>query len=444
MIKIYDSLTKRKKKLYYDKDKTIKIYICGITVYNYCHIGHARVFLLFDSLIRYLNQLKIKIVFIRNITDIDDKIIKKATLKKKSINYISEKYTKKMHIDIKNLNLIEPTFEPKATNFISEMVENIEKLYKKQYAYTGKNGDIYYNISKKKKYGKLSEREIINDNKLEKNKKFSSDFTLWKKLNENITWTSPWGKGRPGWHTECFTMVNHYFNTGINIHGGGKDLLFPHHENEIAQYESLNKFKMAKHWMHVGFLNINEKKMSKTLENTILIKNILKNNNEEYLRYFMLKTHYRKDMEYSTLKFEQTKISLNSLYNILLKFPIIKKKNILNTFNDEFIKALNNDFNTPAAIFVLFDIVKQIKNTKTYTTASKLVSQLKFLGNILGILKNDPKLFLNKNIKFKTEYINDLIKKRIAARISKNWKKADNIRDKLIKLGINVTDDKII
>ena len=438
MIKIFDSL---KKKYTYIKTKNINIYICGITVYDECHIGHARILFFFDTLIRYLKFNDFEINFVRNITDVDDKIIKKAIDKKTSIENITKKFIKSMQDDIKNLNLIEPTFEPKATTFIKKMIKNIEIINKKGYAYKNVDNDICYNTAKNKKYGKFIKKEYIKNN---------FNFTLWKINKKNIkySWLSPWGNGIPGWHTECFTMSTYYFKNGLDIHGGGIDLAFPHHENEIAQYEIIKKKKLSRIWMHVGFLNINDQKMSKSINNTIKIKNILKEINEEYLRFFFISSHYKTEINYSKNSIEKAINALNYLYKTIIEFEIeinSKYKNI-NSRYKKFRNAINKDINTPEALSVLFNIAKKINKTKdiSYDKSKILARDLKILGNSIGILKYDPKIFLNinnENIK-NINYIKNLIEKRNIARKSKNWYIADKIRNKLNDLNVVLEDNK--
>lgn len=441
MLKIYNTLTKKKEQL---KNKDlIKIYTCGITVYDYCHIGHARIFLFFDTLIRYLNFLKIKVIFIRNITDIDDKIINTSLKKKKSINHITRIFIKKMHNDTKKLNIIDPSFEPKATKFIQCMINLIENLKYKNYAYDGKNNDIYFNVNKNINYGILSKRKLeasVETNKNTQNKKNISDFVLWKSEKNNIIkWNSPWGLGRPGWHTECSAMSMYYSKDYIDIHGGGYDLLFPHHENELSQCDAIDKKKFVKIWMHIGFLKIQKQKMSKSLQNHILIKNILKKYKEEHIRFFFLLTHYRKKIDYSEKNMEKSKNILEKIYKLFIS---LKEQNTINTqISENFINALNDDLNTPKALTFLFINIKKIKNKNPNNTQS-IIYTIKYLGNIIGIFKDDPKTFIKKNITTTNEKINFFIKKRNIARKEKNWNLADKIRKKLKTLGITLEDQK--
>ncbi len=446
MLKIYNTLTKKKEPLLKQK---IKIYTCGVTVYDHCHIGHARIFLFFDTILRFFEYLKIKTILIRNITDIDDKIIEKSILQKISLKKIIKKFKIEMHNDTKKLNIIEPSFEPTVTNFIKYIINLIKFLKEKKYAYQNKHHDIYYNIKKFKNYGNLSKKNIQQQQRTKKNiniinKKNEKDFTLWKKNEKNkYTWPSPWGNGRPGWHTECAAMSMYYDKKNIDIHGGGHDLLFPHHENELTQCESIIGEKFVKIWMHIGHLKIEKKKMSKSQNNHVLIKTMLKLFSEEDVRFFLLLTHYRKAIEYSISKIRNTKKALDKLYKIILNSP--KKTSVNTEIKEKFIAALKDDFNTPKAISILFNTAHKIKNTSK-TKIHTLIYTIKYLGNIIGILKHNPVDFLNKkkqHVNYKnSNKINILIQKRDKARKEKNWPLADKIRLILKNLEIKIEDKK--
>lgn len=429
MIKIYNTLTKKKEKI---ENDIIKIYTCGITVYDNCHIGHARLFLLFDSLIRYLNTLNKKIIFIRNITDIDDKIIKRAKEKNINIKQLTEKFITCMHDDTKKLNIIEPTYEPKATSFIKEMIELIKKI-KKKYTYKNKKSAIYFEVNKLNTYGILSNQKNKSVKQAyQNNKKNKNDFVLWKnfKKKEKIYWQTPWGQGRPGWHTECAAMTMYYSKDYIDIHGGGQDLLFPHHENELAQCIASGREDFIKIWMHVGQLKIEKKKMSKKLGNQILIKELLKNYNEEYLRFLILSTNYKKSINFSLETLKKMKITLDKLYKI--KDSVKNEKNNINPeihklFND----ALENNFNTQKAIAILFKKLKEKNNTEIKYSIIELLKKI-------GLLKYETLKIKNLNI----ERIKTLITQRNEARKNKDWALADKIKQKLIKFNIKIKDQK--
>lgn len=431
MIKIYNTLTKKKEKI---ENEIIKIYTCGITVYDHCHIGHARLFLFFDSLIRYINTLNKKIIFIRNITDIDDKIINKANEKNIKIKKLTEKFIKSMHCDTKKLNIIEPTYEPKATSFVNEMINLITEL-KKKYTYKNKQSSIYFEVNKLNTYGILSNQKIKNIKKsYTNNKKNKNDFALWKnfKKKDKIFWSAPWGKGRPGWHTECAAMIMYYTKEQIDIHGGGQDLLFPHHENELTHCTALNKKNFIKIWMHIGQLKIERQKMSKKLGNHILIKNFLKNFNEEYLRFLILSINYKKSINFDYITFEKIKITLDKLYKI--KESIKNKQFSINQdIQNEFNIALQDNFNTQKAISILFKHLKE----KTGNIEEKKYSIIELFKKI-GLLKYDTLIMKKINI----ENIKNLINMRNDARKNKDWVLADKIRQKLKKLKIKINDQK--
>lgn len=427
MMQIYNTLNKKKEHI---TNTTIKIYTCGITVYDHCHIGHARLFLLFDSLIRYFNNINKKIIFIRNITDIDDKIIKRAKEKNTNIKKLTEKFIKSMHNDTKNLNIIEPTYEPKATSFIKEMIDLIKNI-KNKYTYKNKQSSIYFEVNKLNAYGSLSNQKIKSIKESYKNKKKDkNDFVLWKnfKKKEKIYWQTSWGNGRPGWHTECAAMIMYYSKDHIDIHGGGQDLLFPHHENELAQCTANGRKNFIKTWMHIGQLKISQKKMSKKLGNHILIQDLLKNYNEEYLRFLILSTNYKKSINFSYEILKKFKTTLDKLYKI--KDSIKDKKfNINKELCDSFNAALKDNFNTQKAIALLF---KKLKEKNELDIKYSIIELFKKIG----LLKYDTL----KNKKINIENIKNLIKIRNEARETKNWKLADKIRQRLIKLKIRIND----
>jgi cysteinyl-tRNA synthetase len=432
MIKIYNTLTKNKELI---ENKTIKIYTCGITVYDHCHIGHARIFLLFDSLIRYLKSINIKIILIRNITDIDDKIIEKARKKKCNIKSLTRHFTKEMHNNTKKLNIIEPTYEPKATEFIPEMISIIKKLKKDKYAYKNEKCDIYFNINNYEGYGILSNRKNLKESYRNK-KKDKNNFVLWKKnkKNEPIYWQTQWGNGRPGWHTECAAMLLYYNKNYIDIHGGGQDLLFPHHENEMTQCKSFLKRNPVKIWMHVGQLKINKKKMSKSKKNFILIKKFLKNFNEECLRFYILSTNYKKSINFDLIQIKRIKKTLDKLYEV--KSSLKEKKYKINEkIETLFTTALQDNFNTPKAISILFKSLnnKNEEDDRNYT----IIEMFKKIGLLKYKTITNSKI-IEKNI----EKIKKLIKEREIARKNKDWKLADKIREKLNNMNVKINDNK--
>lgn len=462
MLKIFNSLTKKKETFLPKYKNVVNIYVCGVTVSDICHIGHARVFIFFDVLIRYLNQLGYKVNYIRNITDIDDKIIKNSKFNKENVFSFSKRMIIEMKKDFINLNLLKPKKEPKVTNHIHEIIKIIKSLIENKFAYIHNNGDVLFSINNYKKYGSLSRSYFIkNKSNLKKEnisfKEKCIDFCLWKKIKkkENINeifWNSPWGPGRPGWHIECSAIIEKYFNDRIDIHGGGIDLLFPHHENELAQSVCYNKNIKPKYWMHVGMLIINNEKMSKTFKNSISIKEILKKYNHEVLRFFLLSCHYRHPLNFCYKNIELSKKNLNKMYLTIINRKI-KKYSVENfifkekiPLVNEFFNAINNDINVPQACYILKKISKKINY---YTSINKnslsdlFASILIYLGNLLGLFYNDPKFFLyNHNLITVDEKI--FIKKAIILREYyrnvKKWDIADNIRKMLLFRGFIIQD----
>lgn len=443
MFNLYNTFSKNKEIFFFKKN--ILIYLCGITVYDSCHIGHARIFLFFDSFIRYLKYLGFDITFVRNITDIDDKILDKSKKIKKSFKFVTNSYIKKMHLDISNLNLIEPTFEPKATVFINNIIDLISFFKKKGYAYNSSNGDLYFSVKKLFNYGRLSNRFIQNslhnlksnnDKKLEK-----EDFVLWKNDIFFKKWKAFLGYGRPGWHTECAAMSFYYSKNFIDIHSGGIDLLFPHHENEMAQTRLLINDNLVKFWMHIGQLKIQKKKMSKSLNNFIFINDFLKNYNEEYLRFFYLLSHYRKSVNFSIDELKKTNKALDNLYEILLFLE--EGQFVVDIFfKNKFLDFMKDDINTCRAISILFEILKKVKKSNDFKSFynQNLIYTIKFLGNIIGLFKYDPLFFLKKK-SIIPKNILSLLRKRNIARLNKNWQLADAIRHKIHKSGFMLKDN---
>ncbi|WP_343190237.1 cysteine--tRNA ligase [Buchnera aphidicola (Mollitrichosiphum nigrofasciatum)] len=452
MLKLFN--TKNKKKEYFSPIQTnkINIYVCGVTVYDACHIGHGRTFVVFDMIIRYFRYLGYNVNYIRNITDIDDKIILKAFEKDLKIQDFTKKIIKQMHLDFNFLNILPPNSEPRVTNYIDKIIEIIEVLLKKKYAYISySNFDILFSIKKDVNYGILSNQYLDTFKKsfiFNTNKNNFFDFVLWKqsKLNEP-GWLSPWGFGRPGWHIECTALNNFFFKNHIDIHGGGVDLIFPHHENELSQSMAYNKKYIIKYWMHSGMLILKNKKMSKSLKNTIYLKKVFKKYHGETLRYFFLLTHYRKPIFYNKENIKKSFFLLKKLYKVLnIKRNInIKKKCISSVYLEKFINCMNDDFNTPKVLKILTNLSKKINILKKKYTEQKyvLITTLKYLGNLLGLFFEHPHDFLNYNIKKSDLYykkINYLINKRNIARKKKNWLESDFLRDKLIKMGVNIQD----
>ncbi|QJC35127.1 cysteine--tRNA ligase [Enterobacteriaceae endosymbiont of Donacia proxima] len=457
MLKIFNTLSKKKEFFSPINKKQVKIYVCGITTYDVCHIGHGRTFIIFDVIIRYLKFLGYKIKYIRNITDINDKIINIAKKKNQNIRYFTKNIINNISKDFNNLNILPPNFEPKVTDHITDIIQVIAKLLINNAAYIAKNGDIIFSIKKYLNYGILSRQKInllkstlrIKNINFKKNYK---DFILWKLTSKlEIGWISPWGYGRPGWHIECSTLSRKYLGKCFDIHGGGNDLIFPHHENELAQSSCIDKNFYVNYWIHTGMIIVNNKKMSKSLKNTLKIKDLLSQYNKEVVRYFLTATHYRSPIIYHESKLIQAQLILQKLYISLLyknySYNIRKLKNNFFLLEQQFYNAMNDDFNTPKAYSILFKISRKINiayQKKKYLITNYLILKLKKLGNILGILFYNPKTYLQKNTNLHDFYnineIKQLIKIRNIARHNKLWEKADLIRKKLEDKNISLED----
>jgi cysteinyl-tRNA synthetase len=462
MLKIYNSLTKQKEEFKSLRPNKVGLYVCGVTVYDHCHIGHARTYLAFDVIVRYLKSIGYEVSYVRNITDIDDKIIKRAHENNESPDALVKRYTELMHEEFKKLNILPPDVEPRATQTIPEIIEMIKVLIDKGYAYAADNGDVYYSVSQFKQYGKLSGQHLdqlqvgarvdINEAKNE-----PLDFVLWKASKPGEpAWESPWGKGRPGWHIECSAMTKKCLGTEFDIHGGGSDLRFPHHENEIAQSEAANGGHFAKYWIHSGMVQVNSEKMSKSLGNFFVISDVLKQYPAEVIRYFLISAHYRSEINYSDENLQSAQAALTRLYTALRGLPEIpssasqpqddklfchSRENGNPEFNKRFITAMNDDFNVPEALAVLFELAKDINKLKEtdIEEAAKLAALLKHLAGVLGILQQDPEVFFKGNEGNDSE-IEALIKKRNEARKNKDFKTADEARDELLRQGIVLED----
>lgn len=458
MLKIFNTFTKKKEVFKPINENQINLYVCGVTVYDFCHIGHGRTFVLFDMIVRYLKVSGFKVKYIRNITDIDDKIIKKSIQEKISVKDLTDFMISEMKKDFFLLGISPPDEEPRVTNYIDSIIKAISKLIKKKHAYIDKNGDVLFSVESFREYGVLSKQSLDSLQSgfriLSSNiKKYPLDFVLWKISKEKkYSWESPWGAGRPGWHIECSVINNTFFKNSIDIHGGGSDLLFPHHENERSQSICLNNRYLVNFWMHTGMVIVKNQKMSKSLGNSYFLKEVLKNYNSEILRYFFLSTHYRHPIHYSEKNLQQAYNSLKYLYTSLYNtnpFPNDDKDGI--NFELEFYQAMNDDFNTPQAFFIFFKIARKINffKEKNILKSNKLAFRLKVLGSHLGLLLQDPENFLQKkNVLKKSldEKIEMLIKKRNIARKFKLWKEADEIRKELNSLNIILEDlpDKTI
>jgi len=449
-MKIFNSLSGKKEDLSPAETGKISIYVCGMTVYDDCHIGHARTFLSFDMIVRYLRSKNIEVNYIRNITDVDDKILMRAEETKQDPSVLTNRYVERMTSDFNALGMISPDKEPRATENIQIILELINKLIEGGYAYyEGK--DVYFSVESFPNYGKLSNQkmdEILSGARIEidKEKKNPADFVLWKRSDEGLAWDSPWGKGRPGWHIECSAMSMDALGESFDIHAGGSDLKFPHHENEIAQSESATGNKFAKYWMHTGPLRIDKKKMSKSLDNFLTIRDALKNYPYEVIRYFLLSSHYRSQVNYSETALEEAKAALDRLYTSIHDVDISDEGEVAkSSHTEQFQQAMDDDFNVPEALAVLFDLAKAVnkaKETGDQERTKLLVYELIHLSKPLGLLQQDPEVFLKSGVNVKESEIEALIDKREKARDSGDYSAADGIRDQLFKQNIILEDSK--
>ncbi|MBT7407652.1 MAG: cysteine--tRNA ligase, partial [Nitrosomonadales bacterium] len=408
-----------------------------------CHIGHARVLIVFDMITRWLRESGYEVHYVRNITDIDDKIIKKAFDENVDYSVITENFIKEMNYDAAQLGVISPSLEPKATDHIDEMIEMIEGLINKGFAYKAENNDVFYAVSKFKDYGKLSGKslkDLIAGSRVEvdKFKDDNNDFVLWKSAKANEPyWESPWGNGRPGWHIECSTMSNKLLGKNFDIHGGGQDLQFPHHENEIAQSEAVNDCQMANYWIHNGFVKIDDEKMSKSLGNFFTIRSVLEKYQPEVVRFFILKAHYRSPLNFSQKNLAEAKQALTKLYLSVRNFKLDKefKINWNSKFANDFKKALDDDFNTAEAIAILFELALKVNKNQNIEDINLLIK----LGNVLGILSQDAEVFLKDNVN-KGIDVEKIIRQRDEAKASKDYVTADKLRDDLLENDILIED----
>ncbi len=451
-IRVYNSLTKQKEIFKPNEAGKLGIYICGITVYDFCHLGHARAYVSFDVIIRHFKARGYEVNYIRNITDIDDKIIKRSQENNESYHDLTERMIAAMHEDFDALNLLKPNKEPRATETIPGMIAMIETLIDKGYAYPADNGDVFYEVSRFETYGKLSKKDLSGQQagsrvEVVSEKRHPLDFVLWKKAKEGEpSWDSPWGKGRPGWHIECSVMSKSCLGDNFDIHGGGFDLQFPHHENEIAQSEAANEKTFANYWMHVGFLQVNHEKMSKSLNNFFTVRDVLEVYHPETVRYFLISSHYRSQLNYSQDNLDNAKAALEKLYQTLSDVDIAQSFSLEQDDQvAKFNQAMDDDFNTPVALSVLFELSKEINSLKNCDKekAGQKAYVLKTLANRLGILGLAPEDFLKRQVDDAfSQKIEALIVERNQARADKNWQRADEIRDELKSLGISLLDSK--
>ncbi len=451
MLHIHNSLTKQKERFTPIEPGKVKLYVCGMTVYDFCHVGHARVMVVFDVVTRYLHASGYDVTYIRNITDIDDKIIARANENNETIQALTEQFITEMHRDADALGVERPTAEPKATEAISEMLAMIETLIDKGLAYTADNGDVYYDVSEFPDYGKLSGRNIeelragervaVNESKQD-----PMDFVLWKGAKpEEPSWDSPWGKGRPGWHIECSAMSADSLGKQFDIHGGGQDLQFPHHENEIAQSEGAHGCQYVNYWMHNGFVRIADEKMSKSLGNFFTVREVLEQYDAEVIRYFILTSHYRSPLNYSEEQLDQAKNTLTKFYSALRYVEIDSALDWQQDteFAQRFKTAMDDDFNTALALSVMSDVRQVLNKPQVQENAEQknyYASLLVSFGRVLGLFQQTADTFLAGASDDDVTEIEDLINQRNQARVDKDWTKADQVRDKLTAMGIILED----
>lgn len=458
-MKIYNTLTRSKQAFVPLVDGEIGMYVCGMTVYDYCHLGHARVMVAFDAITRYLRARGWRVNYVRNITDIDDKILHRALENGEPYQDLTKRFIDAMHEDEDSLGVARPDHEPRATAHIHQIIQLTQTLIEKGYAYTAENGDVYFSVTQFESYGKLSGKkleDLIAGARVEigESKRDPRDFALWKSAKAGETsWPSPWGDGRPGWHIECSAMSTCCLGETFDIHGGGPDLPFPHHENEIAQSEAASGKEYARYWMHAGAVRVDNEKMSKSLGNFFTIREILSSHHPEVIRFLLLSSHYRSPINYSTDSLHAARAALERCYVALRGMEHVKSEPVIqakpsNQYVQPFIHAMDDDFGTPEAMAVLFDLSRNLNIAKSQgdtDTATELAGLLKSLGNTLGILQENPEIFLQSHSgtpSMDVAEIEALISKREQAKQEKQFQLADNIRAELKEKGIVLEDSR--
>jgi cysteinyl-tRNA synthetase len=449
MLRIYNTLSGEKEVLAPVEPGRVRVYVCGMTVYDYCHLGHARMFAVFDMVTRYLRACNYKVTYVRNITDIDDKIIQRARDNKESIQTLTERIIAANREDEAALGILPPDLEPRATEFMPAIIDLIQRLLDRNYAYRAANGDIFYDVSAFPGYGNLSRKNIDELRAgarvdIQEAKADPMDFALWKAAKPGEpSWESPWGPGRPGWHIECSAMSMHALGDHFDIHGGGLDLQFPHHENEIAQSCGATGKPFVNIWMHNGFLRVADEKMSKSLGNFFTIREVIKHNAPEVVRFFLLSSHYRSPLNYTETSLNEARASLTRLYTALRDAEPGDER--IRDYVGQFTDVMDDDFNTPQAFAVLHEIAHQLNRLtdKRSREGKRLAGTLKHLGGILGLLQDDPVAFLRSgstDSPLPEAEIESLIKKRDAARKSRDFAESDRIRAELAKSGVLLED----
>ena len=444
-LRFYNSLTNQKEDFMPIREGEVSMYVCGMTVYDNCHLGHARAMIAFDILFKYLENQGYKVKFVRNITDVDDKIIERAIHNNESIDDLTQRTIASMHEDFAQLGLALPTIEPRATDYIPGMIEMIEDLIIKGNAYHSSGGDVFFAVRTFPEYGKLSNKNIDDLNPgariaEDDSKRDPLDFVLWKSAKEGEpSWDSPWGQGRPGWHIECSVMSFQNLGKHFDIHGGGPDLLFPHHENEIAQSECASGCKFANYWLHSGLLKINGEKMSKSLGNFAMLKDLFVSYHPEVLRYYLISSHYRSSLNFDQESLNQARSALARLYQALGSIEGESNELDQNMMN-QFSLVMDDDLNTPEALSLLFQLAKLINSSSNPIQKMKYGATLKELSGVLGLLQDDPKTFFQFGATLSDEEIDQQIALRNRARDEKDFQTADKIRDSLLEQGIILDD----
>jgi cysteinyl-tRNA synthetase len=460
MLSLYNSLSRKKEVFTPIIPGQVRMYVCGMTVYDYCHLGHARVLVVFDMVTRWLRNSGYQVTYVRNITDIDDKIIKRAQDNGEPFTALTDRFITAMHEDSAALGVLPPDHEPRATEYVGNMLNMIQRLIERDHAYAAPNGDVYYAVQSFANYGQLSGKALEDLRagervEVDPNKRDPMDFVLWKAAKPGEpSWPSPWGAGRPGWHIECSAMGSDLLGQHFDIHGGGQDLQFPHHENEIAQSEGAHDCKFVNYWLHNGFVRVDDEKMSKSLGNFFTIREVLQKYDAEVVRFFILRAHYRSPLNYSDQHLDDAKAALTRLYTALRGIDLGAEVALApaldwnNPFATRFKSAMDDDFNTPEALAVLFDVAAELNRLRLldHASAAQMAALLKSLAGILGLLGRDPEQFMQAGLAnaaeggFSAEQIDALIAERLAARKAKDFKRSDAIRDELKAAGVILED----
>ncbi|EJL85984.1 cysteine--tRNA ligase [Pantoea sp. GM01] len=451
MLKIYNTLSRQKEEFKPIHAGEIGMYVCGITVYDLCHIGHGRTFVAFDVVARYLRYVGYQLKYVRNITDIDDKIIKRANQNGESIETLTNRMIAEMHNDFAALGILPPDLEPRATRHIDEIIELVGTLIERNHAYVADNGDVMFDVLSDKAYGVLSRQDLEQLQagarvEVADVKRNPMDFVLWKMSKaDEPAWNSPWGNGRPGWHIECSAMNCKQLGTHFDIHGGGSDLMFPHHENEVAQSSCAHDGPYVNYWMHSGMVMVDREKMSKSLDNFFTVRDVLQHYDAETVRYFLMSGHYRSQLNYGEDNLNQARAALERLYTALRHTDANATAAGGEEFEARFRSAMDDDFNTPEAYSVLFDMAREVNRLKSEdkAAADALAAKLRQIANVLGILQQDPEQFLQSGAQVNYDEVAEIehwVKARSDARAAKDWAQADVARDKLNELGVIVED----